>query len=304
MSLVPDLWIVVTLAAAFFQTLRFMLQKHLATATLSASGATFARFLFSAPLVVLIMAAYLAATAQAVPDLSAAFWLYGVAGGTAQILATIFVVMLFKSRNFAVGITLKKTEVLLTVLVGWVLLGEGVSAAALAAMALGVVGVLLLSAPPGVTGWGLSGLGNRAVALGLASGLFFAVSGVCYRGASLEIASADPLLRAGVTLAAVTGMQVLAMAVWLRRFEPGQIAAVWRARRVAGWIGLTSMAGSFCWFTAFTLQVVAYVHALGQVELILSLLASVLVFREGVRPRELAGIAVLGLSIVALILVI
>jgi drug/metabolite transporter (DMT)-like permease len=304
MGVLPDLWILATLAAACFQTLRFMLQKHLSTAILTATGATFARFVYSAPLVALLMAAYLHLTAQTLPSLSAAFWAYGAAGGLAQILATVCVVLLFKSRNFAVGITLKKTEVLLTVLVGWVVLGEGVSAAALAAMALGLVGVLLLSAPPGVVGWGLRALDRRVIGLGLASGLFFAVSGVCYRGASLEIASADPLLRAGVTLAAVTAMQTLAMAVWLHRVEPGQIGAVWRARRVAGWIGLTSMAGSFCWFTAFTLQVAAYVNALGQVELILSLLATVLVFRERVGRREMAGIAVLGLSIVALVMVV
>ena len=64
------------------------------------------------------------------------------------------------------------------------------------------------------------------------------------------------------------------------------------------------MAGSFCWFTAFTLQNAAYVNALGQVELILSLFASVLVFRERVSRRELAGICVLGASILGLILAI
>jgi len=41
----------VTIAAAIFQTLRFMLQKSLNAVTLSATGATFARFLYSAPLV-------------------------------------------------------------------------------------------------------------------------------------------------------------------------------------------------------------------------------------------------------------
>lgn len=44
-------WILFTLVAVVFQTLRFMLQKHLASAALSPSGATFARFLWSAPVV-------------------------------------------------------------------------------------------------------------------------------------------------------------------------------------------------------------------------------------------------------------
>lgn len=296
-----SLWIIATLAAASFQTARFMLQKRLAADALSASGATFARFLYSAPIVVVLLGVYLSASGTALPALSTAFWLYGAAGGAAQILATVFVVQLFAQRNFAVGITLKKTEVIQTVLVGWLLLGEGVSAAGFGCILVGLLGVLLLSKP--AKGQGRLRIAGPEVALGLGSGVFFAVSGVCYRAASLELALDAPMLRAGITLAAVTSMQLVAMALWLRLRDPGQIGRVWAARRVAGFVGLTSMAGSFCWFTAFTLQTAAYVNALGQVELLLSVLASVLVFREKVSARELGGIALLGVSILGLVVV-
>ena len=56
-----------TLAAAVFQTGRFMLQKYLATATLSAAGATFSRFLYSAPFTLLGLVAYLAFSATPRP---------------------------------------------------------------------------------------------------------------------------------------------------------------------------------------------------------------------------------------------
>ena len=46
------------------------------------------------------------------------------------------------------------------------------------------------------------------------------------------------------------------------------------------------------------------VKAVGQVELILSILASTLFFHEKITARELAGIAVLCLSIVLLVVVI
>ena len=299
-----DLWIIATLAAAAFQTARFMLQKTLAGGGLTATGATFARFFYSAPLIALLLGLYLWSSGTALPDLSAAFWLYGAAGGLAQILATVFVVLLFGRRNFAVGITLKKTEVIQTVLGGLLILGEGVSPRAFVFIRLGLVGVILLSDPPAVRGAGLRRLVNPSAALGLASGVFFAVSGVCYRGASLELAVDDPLLRAGVTLAAVTAMQFVVMSAWLRWRKPGEIGRVWAARRRAGFVGLTSMAGSICWFTAFTLQNAALVNALGQVELILSLMASVLFFRETVTLREIAGMGVLGVSILGLILAI
>ncbi|MGD9295375.1 MAG: EamA family transporter, partial [Roseobacter sp.] len=131
----------------------------------------------------------------------------------------------------------------------------------------------------------------------------FAVSGVCYRGASLVIPSDDPVTRAGLTLAVVTTIQMLGMGFWLWRFDAPQIAAVWQVRRVAVWIGLTSLAGSFCWFLAFTLQVAAFVKAVGQVEMVLGIFASTLFFGERIGKREYAGIAVLCGSIVALVLI-
>jgi len=299
-----SLWIIATLAAAAFQTMRFMLQKVLSKSTLSPTGATFARFFYSAPLVVMLLFAWLWSTGQTLPALSAMFWAYGALGGFTQILATVFVVALFKERNFAVGITFKKTEAIQTVLVGLVILGEGVSVWGFLAILLGLFGVLLLSDPPGGSGPLWHRFANRAAGLGLASGILFAVSGVTYRAASLELAVDQPLLRAGITLAAVTSMQLSSMTLWLWEREPGEMARVWAARRTAGFVGLTSMAGSFCWFTAFTVQNAAYVKALGQIELIFSLMASVLVFKERITRREILGIAVLGGSILTLVLVI
>lgn len=300
----PDLWILVTLAAAVFQTVRFMLQKFLATATLSAAGATFSRFLYSWPFIIGLLAVYFAATGSAWPEIGGAFWFYGLLGASTQILATVCVVLLFKQRNFAVGITFKKTEVIQTVLVGWLLLGEGVSWLGFGAIALGIVGLLLLSGKAGAQGIRLSDLGNRAAGLGIASGVLFAFSAVSYRGATLLVVADDPILRAGVTLAVVVSMQTAIMLVWLTLREPGEIKAVWDARKVAVWIGVTSMGGSFCWFVAFTLQNAAYVKALGQVELILSVAATTLFFKEKISGREWAGIAVLVASILMLILVI
>ena len=299
-----ELWIAVTIGAAFFQTLRFMLQKLLSASALSSAGVTFARFFYSAPLVVVFLATYFALTETAFPATSLRYWIFALSGGLAQVLATLCVVMLFKTRNFAVGITFKKTEVIQTALVGFVILGESISQAGFAVILIGLIGVLLLSEMPEMEGDWFRRISNQASHLGVLSGFLFAISGVCYRGASLEIDSADPLLRAGVTLACVTSAQLIGMALWLRWFEPGQISAVWAARRSAAWIGLTSMVGSFCWFTAFTLQNVAYVNALGQIELIFSLIASVFFFKERITKKELAGLGFLTISIIGLIFVI
>ena len=153
-----ELWIVATIAAAFFQTVRFMLQKLLSASALSSAGATFARFLYSAPLVVVFLALYCVATDSLLPATTLRYWLFALSGGLSQILATLCVVMLFQSRNFAVGITFKKTEVIQTALVGWLLLGESISSLGVGVIVIGLIGVLMLSETPGLGGdcaaWG------------------------------------------------------------------------------------------------------------------------------------------------------
>lgn len=294
-----DAWIIYTLGAVVFQTARFMLQKVMASSGLSAGGATMARFVYSAPIVWGATAIILADW----PSFGAGYWLYAVAGGLAQILGTVCVVLLFQSRNFAVGITLKKSEVLLTVLVGIVILGEGVSWAGFAAMVLGVLGVLFLSDPPKVEGaswWSI--LTGRAVVLGVVSGLFFAISAVSYRGATLAV-EGEPWLRALIALSGVLLVQNLCLGAWLLVREPGEITRVAKAWRRASWIGLTSLGGSFCWFSAFSLQNAGYVFALGQLEVILSLFASVLFFHERVTRKEVVGITLITVSVIVLVAV-
>lgn len=298
-----EAWIFLSVAAAAFQTLRFMLQKVLSKGTLSAGGATLARFFYSAPFIVTLAVAYALWRGEAVTGFSVRFWVYALCGGLAQVLATWCVVALFAQRNFAVGITFKKTEVIQTALVGLVILGDRVSLSGLVAILVGLAGVLVLSDMPEGGGRGLKRFANRAAGLGLTSGAFFALSAVGYRGATLEIASDDALLRAAVTLAVVTCSQTVGLGLWLGWRKKGEVARVWAARRTAVWMGLTGLGGSLCWFTAFTLQNAAYVFAVGQVEVIFSLMASVMFFRERISGREMWGIGLLMLSVVALVAV-
>lgn len=295
------LWIPVTIFAAFAQNLRFMLQRHLKVTGLSTAGATFSRFLYSAPLVAVIALGYSSARGLGVPEITGRFWGYAIVGGTSQILATMCVVSLFAERAFAIGITFKKTEVMLTALIGFLLLGEAVSLGAAVAIAVGFLGVVILSDPPNASGdW--RRFFNKGAALGIASGALFGVSAIGYRAASLELASADPFLRASVTLMCVTAFQTLAMALWLRMREQGEIGRVLASWRVSTLVGLTSMLGSLGWFTAFTLQNAAYVKALGQVELVFSFLASTFLFREKTTKREIVGVLVLVSSVLILVL--
>ncbi|MEE3361439.1 MAG: DMT family transporter [Pseudomonadota bacterium] len=299
-----ELWIVFAIAAALFQTIRFMLQKVLSTGTLSTAGATIARFAYAMPAALVLTCGYLFYTGQSVPALGGVFWPYALAGAIGQIMATLCVVALFRQRNFAVGITFKKTEVIQTALAGWIVLSEPLSGYGWLAILIGLVGVLILSDTPNTNGSFRERFLTRAVALGLLSGAFFAMAAIGYRGATLQVASDDPIIRAGVSLVLVTLSQTVMMGLWMRFKQPGELTRVWQARRTAVWVGITSMAGSFGWFVAFTLQTAAYVQAVGQIELIFSIMASTLFFKEKITAKEITGIAVLTVSIMLLIIVI
>ncbi|MEM8571579.1 MAG: EamA family transporter [Pseudomonadota bacterium] len=297
-----EAWVVIAIAAAAFQTLRFMLQKHLSMGALSTGGATFSRFFYSVPFLVPLATAYAFLSGEGVPEFGRAFWVYAFVGGLSQILATWCVVALFQQRNFAVGITFKKTEVLLTALVGLAVLGDKISLAGFVAIFLGLLGVLVLSQDPRESdGSLLSRVVNLGTGLGLLSGIFFAFSAVGYRGATLEVLSSDPLYRAAISLMLVTLGQTVGMLIWLKLREPGEIGRVIAARRMAVWMGVTGMVGSLCWFTAFTLQNAAYVFAVGQIEVVFSLAASALFFREIVTRKELTGIGLITASILCLV---
>lgn len=300
-----ELWIPITLMAAVAQTARFGLQRQLKTTRLSSLGATFARYVYSAPLVVVLLLAYRASIADPWPVMTWTFWGYVILGGGMQILATICVMMLFARRNFSVGIAFTKTTVLMSVPVGWIMLGDTTSVLGLIAIFVGFVGVVILShVPTDIAGEGiLRRFVNVAMAIGLLAGVLFAIAGVAYRGAVLELPSGDPLLRAGLTLACATVLQTIAMAAWMAWREVGEISRVFAAWRIAGLVGFASMIGSICWFVAFSMQNVAYVNAVGQIELILSLALTVFVFKESISQREWIGGALLMVSILALILV-
>ena len=82
-----DAWIPITIAAAFFQNLRSAVQRHL-KGQLSNTGATFSRFAYAAPLAILYVTALAALSADELPRPNAAFVVYAVIGGLAQITAT------------------------------------------------------------------------------------------------------------------------------------------------------------------------------------------------------------------------
>lgn len=299
-----ELWIPITIFAAFMQNVRSALQKYL-KGRLSTTGATFTRFCFGAPPAMLYCAGLVLLAGYQVPAPNGDFALNAMIGGLAQVGATALLVYLFGFRNFAVGTAFSKTETVQAALFGIVVLGEGVGPGAMAAIVISLIGVVLLSVTRMDAGWRgiLRQCFEPPALIGVAAGALFGVSAITYRAASLSLADGDFIIRAAFTLACVTVFQTLVMAVYMAVREPGQILAVFRAWRVAAIVGLAGMLGSAGWFTAMTLQNAAYVRALGQIELIFTFAAAYLFFKERASRVELLGIALVTAGILLLLLV-
>lgn len=298
-----ELWIPITIAAAFSQNLRSALQKSL-KGRLSTGGAAYSRFCFAVPFALLYLAALVLFTGVELPAINARFMAFGALGGICQILATFLLVHLFSLRNFAVGNAYSKTETLQTAIVGVVILGDPVTAGVALAIGVSLAGVLALSVGKGQldTRSLLTGLTDRATMIGVFSGTMFGLSAVSYRAASLSLGGPDAITQAAFTLACVTVFQTVVMGGWLAAREPGQLTEVSRAWRIAVLVGLSGMVASACWFTAMTLENAAHVRALGQIELVFTFIASTLFFRERSNKVEVVGIVLIIGGILMLVL--
>ncbi len=298
-----DLWIPLTIAGAFFQNLRSALQKHL-KAHLSTAGATYVRFFYAWPFAILYVWALTQFGGFAVPAINGPFLIYCVLGGLSQIIFTFLLVWLFSFRNFAAGTIYSKTETAQVALLGLVILGDPLTLGAVIAIGISLIGVLALSvAETKVTIRNLlSNLFGKTTAIGLTCGAFLGASVVFYRGGALALGGDGFLMQAAMTLAVSVVFQTVVMGVYLAIREPDQIRAVLVHWRPSLSVGVAGALASVFWFSAFTLQNAAYVRALGQIELVFTILASAVFFREKIKQLELVGIFFIVSGILILVL--
>ena len=294
-----ELWLIITLVAAFLQNARSLLQKRL-TGRLSVNGASYVRFLYALPFA-WMWGVWLWGGSPS--GLNTTFWVYCGLGAIAQILATSALLAAFTDGNFAVGTAFSKTEAAQAALFGVIILSEGVSLWVILGIMVSLVGVVLLSGSnaPRNFRWQQLLKPSPAVWFGLAAGAGFAISAVGFRGASLSLDGGDYLQRAGLTLMVSVTIQTLTMGTYLILREPGELQRTLKHWRVAVWIGAIGALASAGWFTAMTLKNAAMVRAVGQIELLFTIITSVWLLGERLKTREVAGICLVVLGILLLL---
>lgn len=297
-----EIWIPITIFAAFFQNLRSALQKHL-KGKLSDTGAAYVRFIYALPFVLLIVFLLKHFSGIPWPIIHSKFLLFCLIGGICQILFTVLLLWMFSFRSFAVGTTFSKLEIVMVALLGAVILGDSLNGFARAAILISSLGLVTLSLGQAKISLKnlFKGLKEKSTLIGVLSAVFLGGSVVFFRGASLSLNHESWLMAATFTLTISLIIQTLLMSTWLVMKEPGEITRVFANWRWATATGGAGALASMGWFTAFTLQNASYVRALGQVELIFTLLVTTLVFREKISPLEYVGTGLVALGIFLII---
>ncbi len=264
-------------------------------ATLSLNAAGLVRYLYGLPVGMALLGGYLVATGKGLPEIGFTFWTYALAAGFAQIIGTNLLLMAFGFRNYVAGTAFAKTEAIQGAVLAMLLLGEHLSLLTWIGIAIGVVGVMVVSAAG--ARFRMADLIQPAALCGLGAGLGFTMTSIFVKSATFDIATSDKLLAALLTLVAVQAGQTAmqgSYVVWKEPAELKKVAVTWRT---SGQVGLLAALGSACWFTGFATAPVALVRAVGQVEVIFTLGFSRLYLREPMHRHDVIGLVLIGAGV-------
>src|SRR4030088_3371940 len=193
---IATLWIPFTIVAALGQVARNAMQRQL-TGPLGTWGATNIRFRFGFPFSLIFFAVVIAATGDAVPWPTAAFWPWLLLGALSQIVATGLMLLAMNDRSFVVTTAYLKTEAIQTAIFGFVFLGDHLTALKVIAILIATAGVIIAALRPG-SEKGFADL--KPTVLGLVAAAAFALSAVGFRGAVIVVPGVSFVTAASYTL--------------------------------------------------------------------------------------------------------
>jgi drug/metabolite transporter (DMT)-like permease len=297
------MWVLLSLAAGCLQTARNAVARSLA-GRISPALNSWSRFAFNLPFSSLLVAVLVAW--KGLPSLTPAFFWYCAVTAVAQLLGNVALVSAFDRANFAHSIVLHKLEVVFTAIIGVTLFGEEPSVVGWGGVIISGLGVLVmnLGLDRGLTGWRRAFHLDAGSLLALACGFLLVVASFMLKGANADFVLANPRVGSGRfeaaahTLFHTTWMEVMLLTLWLLWARPAEFRLVSAHYRRLAVIGMTGFSGSLCWFWAYSLTLVAYVKAVGQIEAVLAVILAIAVWREREVWRQLPGVVLVLMGIV------
>lgn len=304
-----ELWVVLAIGAGLAQTGRNALAQTI-SARVSPALNSWSRFTFCLPFA--SVAVLIVVADRGMPRLSPVFFGLCLLTAATQLLANVSLVSAFRVGHFGEAIVFHKLEVILTAVAGALWFAEPPSllgAAGILVCAVGVIAINLARDVPGAT---LARAIPRALHFGRAGSLALACAALLVAASfALKAANAvvmeanddfDLFSAAVQTLFHTTWMEVLLLSSWIALREPRSFRDVPRHWRRMLLIGTASFTASLGWFWAFSLTVVAYVKAVGQIEALIAVALGLRVLGERGLMRQLPGMALVVFGILLVLL--
>jgi drug/metabolite transporter (DMT)-like permease len=300
-----ELWVVLAIGAALAQTTRNAVAQRVSS-KISPALNSWSRFVFCLPLAATTAAVVV--YREGLPDLPPPFFLYCLITAITQLLGNVALVTAFRVGSFGESIVFHKLEVILTAIAGALWFAELPSGQGTAGIVICGMGVVVIN----LAREGVDSHWRRALHFGRAGGfallcavlLVFASFALKSANGTITSANADAsVFEAAVqTLFHTTWMEVVLLSAWIARREPasfGDVRLHWRRMLL---IGSAGFAASLGWFWAFSLSLVAYVKAVGQIEALIAVALGIRLMGERDLIRQLPGIllVVVGIALVLL----
>jgi len=298
-------WIFAAILAAIFQTFRTAYQKKLIS-LFGDFGSAYTRFIMAFPFTILLWIGCLIYERNGLPNLSLETLLYCVLGSFFQVIFTIALMNSFNYKNFATGVAFSKIDVLFAALIEILILNVVITNQVIIGICIGSVSVLFLSFAKTSENIfeAFSSVVKSFVSIGtpvgLLAGLAITLSQIFFR---LSIVSMDgSLLNRSLFLSVISLLfQIFVFGLYLYYFKKEEFFLIFKNLKACIPVGISGTGATVFWFIGFGLATVAEVKAVGQVELIFSVLISIFIFRERIRFNEFFGILLLSSSILIVI---
>ena len=295
-------WVLITAIASLSQTLRSVFQKNLIE-DVGVLASAYSRFIFALPFVALLAVFFLDTQELVIlKNLSSTGWFFLIAASICQILFTIILIKLFTLRSFAIGVAFSKTEVIQTTLLEIIIVGFILTSQVLLAIIIGFIGMLFMSKQKLIGNVGYKKLFFKQVTLGVSCGIFLGLSSVLYKVA-LDSVTSDLIYKKVLILSFLAlAFQSAIFGIYILVTEGSQNALklllIWKRGLP---VGFFACAATFCWFYAFSLVDATLVRAVGQLEIVFSVLISFIFYKERITGFELIGMSLITISILALL---
>jgi len=301
------MWVELSLAAGVFQTIRNALSRSLA-GRVSPLLNSWSRFTFNLPFSTPLVAALV--LRDGAPELPLPFFGYATATALSQLVGNVALVAAFRRANFAQSIVLHKLEIAFTALIGVAFFDESPDLSGWIGIAACTAGVLAmnLGRESGPAGWRRAFHVDMGSLLALACGLLLVIASFMLKEAVAIYVAANPQVGASRfeaachTLFHTTWIEVVVLTAAIALTRPREFALVRRHWRRMAAIGFVGFCGSVGWFWAYSIALVAYVKAVGQIEAVLSVVIALAVWREREVWRQLPGVALVMAGIAVILL--